>query len=450
VKVVLASHHYPPDNTAGVELIVERAACWLVRKGYTVEVVCVGKIDSPTHLAVQSDERDGVLVHRLGLKLWGQGIHLGLRYRDEAVRAWLEDYFERARPDLVHSQSSYLLTASAIEAAKGCGIPVVVSLNDYWFTCPRITLLRSNGAICSPPVSAATCTWCLMAERRRYHALDRVATKLGSRARSILPVDPGLLAQIEDRRAYLDRVLRTVDRIITPGLVAYDQLMAAGFSAEQIQLVRSGLDVSHWTAAPRREGVAPFRVGYLGQLAPHKGVAVLVQAFQKLRPGVTPPELRIYGDARSFPQYAAALQKAAAGNPRIQFLGRYDNREVGNILADLDVLVVPSLWHEVSPLVIKEAFAAGVPVVASDLRNLAFQVSNEVDGLLFAAGDASDLARQLERLIDEPPLRRRLAAGVRPPPTLDDEMSDVEDVYRRVLGGSATPKVASFSGGDRS
>src|SRR5690242_1703419 len=171
----MTSHHYPPDNTAGVELIVERAARWLAARGHLVEVVCVGRIDDATHLTVRTAEHDGVVVHCLGLKLWGQNVHLGLRHRDESVGEWFSNYFVRLRPDVFHSQSSYLLTASAIEAAKCRGVPVVVSLNDYWFFCPRITFLRSDGNVCLDSVSPATCTWCLMAERRRYQLIDTVA-----------------------------------------------------------------------------------------------------------------------------------------------------------------------------------------------------------------------------------------------------------------------------------
>jgi glycosyltransferase involved in cell wall biosynthesis len=99
----------------------------------------------------------------------------------------------------------------------------------------------------------------------------------------------------------------------------------------------------------------------------------------------------------------------------------------------LDVLVVPSTWYEISPLVILEAFAHGVPVVGADLRNLNSQVRHGVNGLLFRSGDAGDLARQLQRLVDEPDLLPTLAEGISPPCTVEEEVQEVERVYASIV-----------------
>jgi len=72
-----------------------------------------------------------------------------------------------------------LLSAGALEGAVAAGIPTVASLHDFWFFCPRLTLLRSNGERCEGEATAADCAWCLMAERRRYQLLDLAASRLG-------------------------------------------------------------------------------------------------------------------------------------------------------------------------------------------------------------------------------------------------------------------------------
>src|SRR6266567_2560825 len=114
MKIVLASHHYPPTYIAGVELLTERLAGWLVKRGHTVEVVTIENIDTDGPLSIQTGMQNGVVVHRLALKLTGGVDPLGVRHRDENIERWFADFLTHAKPDVFHSQSSYLLTASLL------------------------------------------------------------------------------------------------------------------------------------------------------------------------------------------------------------------------------------------------------------------------------------------------------------------------------------------------
>jgi glycosyltransferase involved in cell wall biosynthesis len=434
----MGTHHYPPAYVAGVELITERLARWLMSHGHTVEVVCIEKIDSDVHGAVRTETQDGITVHRIGIRLAGLGEHLGLRFRDAVLDRWFTDYVAAWQPDLFHSQSSYLLSASLIEAAKRSGIPVVATLHDYWFLCPRITLLRSDGSLCTQRATAEDCTRCIMGERRRYRMLNdvgsRLAKHLGWKREMRAPVARRLLARIQERQAYLDSTLRSVDQIVTPAPLARTLLLERGFDPAQIRLIRYGLESSRWRGLAHTQPGSGLRIGYLGQLAPHKGVHRLIEAFQGLAAaGRGRPELKIYGNLASFPGYSARLRALAKGNPQIHFSGAYHNEQAGAILSDIDVLVVPSVWFEISPLVVMEAFSARVPVVASHLPNLEYQVRHGIDGLLFAPDDAADLRRQLQHLVDDSALLERLAGGIERVRSVDDEMVELQDVYRRVV-----------------
>jgi glycosyltransferase involved in cell wall biosynthesis len=175
-----------------------------------------------------------------------------------------------------------------------------------------------------------------------------------------------------------------------------------------------------------------LRFGYLGQISPRKGVHLLVEAFDRLETTDPEPELWIHGDLGALPDYTRRLLERSAGNDRIIYAGGYENAQVAEILSQIDLAVVPSQWYETGPLVTLEAFASRTPVVATDLPNMNNQVTPEVDGLLFAPGDVEDLARQLQRAVDEPGLIRRLAANIGAVKTFEEEMEEIMALYRTI------------------
>jgi glycosyltransferase involved in cell wall biosynthesis len=106
---------------------------------------------------------------------------------------------------------------------------------------------------------------------------------------------------------------------------------------------------------------------------------------------------------------------------------------VSDVMAGLDVLVVPSIWYENDPRSIQEAFACGVPVVASDLGAMSEKIRDGVDGVLFRPGDALHLAHVLKRLASNADLCNRLSEGTRPPPSISDVAAKFEHLYELAL-----------------
>lgn len=246
--------------------------------------------------------------------------------------------------------------------------------------------------------------------------------------------DPALRDSMRRRQEHLDAALRSVDRIVTPAPLTRELLLERGFSHDHVRFVRHGIRQPPPGLPMRTPVDGRLRLVYMGQLAPHKGVHVLIDAFRRLTPGQRKAELLIYGDASAFPEYAQRLKHMASGEDQVRFAGTYTNPQVWDVLREADAVVVPSLWFEISPLVILEAFAAGVPVIASDLRNMNTQVKNDVDGLLFAAGDAASLAVQVQRLVDMPELLLSLGRNIAPVRTLNTELAEIESLYQDVLG----------------
>ncbi|MCB0063780.1 MAG: glycosyltransferase, partial [Caldilineaceae bacterium] len=238
------------------------------------------------------------------------------------------------------------------------------------------------------------------------------------------------------RNRYLRRMAGLIDRFIAPSAFLRQQYIAQGWPADAILTLANGMDRRRLLQV---EGVVlpepPARphFGFLGSLAWQKGVHLLVEAFNQLPPPAQAnASLTIYGSDQAFPAYGAEL-RALAAHPHIRFAGPIAYDQVGAALQQLDVLVVPSLWYENSPLVIQEAYVVGVPVIASDLGALPEKVEDGVTGRLFPPGDSAALATLLQEFITQPMLSAQLSAAITPPPTVEEHAAQVVALYHGLL-----------------
>jgi phosphatidylinositol alpha-mannosyltransferase len=194
------------------------------------------------------------------------------------------------------------------------------------------------------------------------------------------------------------------------------------------ELVFNGVEVDHF------RGVEPWpskrpTILFLGRHEPRKGLATLLAALPKLPADTT---LWVAGDG---PQ-TDELQRLAAGDPRVEWLGRIDDEEKVARLAAADVFCAPSLHGESFGIVLLEAMAAGTPVVASELPGYANVARAGADALLVPPGDSEALAEAIVRVLDDPSLAARLvASGAERAEhfSMSRLASIYEDLYQRLL-----------------
>lgn len=292
-----------------------------------------------------------------------------------AVRLVL-DTLERERPDVVHIHNTWPAASPAVfEAARD--YPLVHTLHNYRWTCLAATLMR-RGQVCEDCVGRIP--W-----RGVVHGCyggDRAAS-------TVLALT---LAVHRWRRS-----LHHVDRFVALTEFARSKLVEAGLPADRI-VVRSNFTEP---GPPRpRAASTPF-VLFVGRLTPEKGVHVLAAAW---RENGMPP-LEVLGDGPS----RAALE----GLPGVTLRGSLPPAAVRERMAAATLLVMPTMWFEGMPLVILEAFAAGLPVVGSDLGALRSLIRHGRTGWLVPAGDAAALAATVRRASRDPDLPARSADALR-------------------------------------
>jgi glycosyltransferase involved in cell wall biosynthesis len=441
MKIVLPVHHFPPRHTAGAELYTFRLARWLIEHGHAAEVVCVDAIDvgEPGKLQVAQDMYQQIPVWRLSYNIMASPERSRWNFDNPLIGQWFADYLSRFQPDIAHFQAGYLLSAAPFKAAAAAHVPMLLTLHDFWFLCPRITLQHGDGSLCETvPTEPVGCAWCECTSQRRYSVTDRLSAGLvGAVVRkTALQSQTAIIAE---RRSELAHVLQLIHTAIAPSQYLANRY-APAIALSKLKVLRYGLDLSRFLPKQPRSDGSPIRIGFTGQIAPHKGVHLLVDAFRQLRANTQPIELHIYGGLEARPDYVASLRELANGDNRIHLHGRFENAQAPAILAGLDLAVVPSVWYENSPLAISEAHAAGVPVITSRLGGMAELVHHNIDGMHFAPNDTADLVRVLQQIVDNPALLTQLAQGITKPPSIDDESQAIIMLYENALAVSHVRK----------
>lgn len=418
-RVLQVVHQFLPRYVGGTELYAARVALGLTARGHTCAIFTGGDVAGHTLW-------EGVPVHSVPGGLRGpRGAVATFRSafaNPEAESAFVA-LLDQFQPDLVHIHHLVGLSPRLPALAAARGIPVVATLHDYWFECANGQLVTERGQLCNGPIAGLNCAVC-GTQRLGVPALAAAAPVLA----------PVFLARNRRIRSGLDAAAR----LLAPSDFIARRAAAAGLDAERIHRVRFGIPeaMTPPTAPVERRDSTALRVAYVGSVAPRKGVHVLVNAVLQLARAGRPVQLTVGGGLDDFPDYSARLENMAAQSPAVKLAGRLSPAAVGALLRSSDVLVVPSLWYENAPLVIAEAFAAGLPVAVSRVGALMELVEDGVDGLHFRMDDAADLAATLRRLCDHPGLLRQLRSGVKPPPTMDAHIAELMEHYVAARGGA--------------
>lgn len=442
VRILLVVHGYPPTHSAGAEGRAARMARWFVQHGDYVEVVAVESVAAPAY-RVERDEYEGHVVHRLHYRIDAdaEGVDpLKPYYEYALIGATIQQVLDRGSFDLMHVISGYLIGHEAILAARRIGIRVVLTLTEFWFMCPRLNLIQATLKLCSGPETAEKCTRCLMESKRRYRLpaewtpeLMDVVWPLLERTESYRQTYTAVIR----RDKALRQTLRAVDVVICPSRFIGDMFLKYGFEIDRFVFIRQGLtDVGSSALPVQRERRDPhvLRLGYIGQIKPHKGVDLLVEAVAGLLADGKPVELHMWGSTQEDNAYGEKLvARTAPLGDRVRWHGRFANGRSQDALARIDALVVPSRWYENSPNVILEAYAMGVPVVATNLGGMAELVRHEHCGLLFEVDDVTGLRQQIDRLLLEPGLLERLKSNIPRVKSIDEEAAEIVDCYKRAM-----------------
>jgi glycosyltransferase involved in cell wall biosynthesis len=268
--------------------------------------------------------------------------------------------------------------------------------------------------------------WRLAPKALAEPALPLLEKLLGKRADFIYAGD-----SIAARLSYLPAWRQRIDLAIAPSSYARETLIRNDFPPERIVVSPYGVNPPDPALKKRPSG--QLRFAFIGRITYLKGVHLLIEAAARLnRPDRA--EFIIYGrpDVKS-DRYYRAVQAKARALPNLHWAGLVDNAGVSQLYQTIDVLVVPSLWPENSPMTVLEALAHGVPVIASHVAGITDLVQHEVNGLLFANQQVDDLTAHLRRCLASPEVVTQLAQNCRLVKSMADDAAELCQRYAQLL-----------------
>jgi glycosyltransferase involved in cell wall biosynthesis len=445
VKVLFAVHQFFPDHRAGVEMVTLALARELKARGHEPHVFAAKRSIPSSGIRpyeTEDYEVEGIPVRRVGRPEEGLSRPYHLNYRNARMAHRAREYAREIEPDIVHAMHLQGLSASVLPAFRELGVPVVFTVADFWTVCPVVDLRRHDGVMCTGP-EVNHCVRCIASRNPSPRLRDaanlvpgaalKVAAGLSRTPLRRLSFSLRQIGAVRERPAYIRENMELVDRVVAYTGLTRDLLSSNGIGTGKTLVSHYGIDASDLAEASQKGRSSPtLRVGFMGTLAPHKGCDILVRAFRALPPGLD-AALSIHGDPGRYPSFVEELRGLAENDERITFYGSFSREELGRVMSGIDVLVVPSRWYENAPGVIFEAFAAGMPVVATDLGGMSEFVQHEENGLLFELEKAGDLLRQVRRLAEEPGLLEKLRRGIGPVKTVGQYADELEELYDTLL-----------------
>jgi glycosyltransferase involved in cell wall biosynthesis len=454
MKVLLAVHVFFPKHFYGTETYTLELAHALKKMGHDPVILTAHPLweeGGPEGFHV-TYAYDGLTVHSLNFNLKPHNTFRQIYYRPELYPVY-DELLDEIKPDIVHVTHIINHTATLLDVLRDKKIPVVATLTDFFGICFNAKLQMEDGALCGGPNQKSTnCLRCYLQKvdifpkqqvLNNHLMKNGLVTYAASRLLPCLAYLPwGSKNYIPDQvRGVTERVdiLRSLYGVyrcmIAPTDFLHEAYRANRFYPERLRKINFGINlalVDGWQK-PKKITGARMRFGFIGQISPHKGVDLLINAFHRITgDGLS---LAIYGSPEQDGPYMEELTRLSSGDSRIKFCGTFPREELPARLSEMDVLVIPSRWYENSPLVLLYALATRTPVIVTDVKGMSEFVRDGFNGWTFKKGSVEGLAAAMQRMVDDPASVERFSQNAVYTKDVSDHAREVLEIYRAALDG---------------
>ncbi len=438
LNILLCTHIFFPKNRAGTEVLTYELAQGLKSLGHDISIL-TGEPEDNIYYKVKpwitSGDYEGLLVYRLhyGTKRNAFLNHIDIPERIELT----QNLINTIKPDLVHFNHLIGFSTKIISIIRSMRIPVVFIPTDFWAICPKITLLRTfDQSLCDGPKDIVNCLRCF--KHMPKYSAQLLIKASQSPIRNILP-KLNVVDSLIKRQDIIINNINSADKILPATHFLKEKLISQSIKQNKIKVVSYGVDIglipSKISIPNRFTDKSPLHLGFIGSLVELKGPHIIVDALKCLGNDKKRVVLDIYGQFDDNNSYHQRLKtKIEDIGPSVQLKGVFPHHKMGEVLRSFHFLIVPSIWHEDTPLVLCSALSAGIPAIVSKVGGMTEVINEGINGFSFPVGDSRSLSAIILEILNNP---RRLASIFENDSfwnrsTLDYTI-DIENEYKKLL-----------------
>ncbi len=438
MKILFVLNHFLPQQTAGTEVYTWALGKHLQNHGIDVKVLIphYGERESYSYIY------DGLFVYQYAeTSVVDRSLILGFRFPDGLIN--FEKYINKEQPDIIHFHElagSNGITLKHVHFAKKSGAKVIMTFHLAGYSCKTGTLVHLGKTSCDGIIHSQKCSNCYLQSTGNIRIAKTLTTASTffhkfsintTRWQNKMGTALGTVPIISKLKQDLSLLVSQCDYVVSITDWYEKILIANGISQSKIKVIKQGIpfDPKKYISL-RKSYEVPLKLIFLGRINKFKGLHLLIEAIKYIDP--LSVQLSIFGNTDDA-LYESSLKAATISNKNISWKGKLSQEDVVHTLHEHDVLCLCSTFSEMSPLVIQEAFAAGVPVIASNVYGNAEQIIHEKNGLLFRFNDTFDLKYQIERCINESNLLDQMSKNILPPRSFDVVTEDYIELYNSLL-----------------
>ncbi len=425
MKILKIIHGFPPLYNAGSEVYSYSIVEQLSKSHEVLVFTREGNVFEPD-FKIRREKRQNYDVVYVNMPRAKDG------YNHHIINQHFANLIDEFKPDIAHIGHLNHLSTGIVDVLIDKKIPIIYTLHDYWLMCPRGQFLQRNFdgqnlyRVCYRQDNYKCATTCYS---MFFSGVKNSGYKLDDEIRH-------WTEWIAKRQKVMREIVKKVELFIAPSRYLMNRYIKDfHIPKEKIIYLDYGFPL-HYLRPIQHKQNSVFTFGYIGRLIPAKGVNLLIEAFKKIR---KPAKLKIWGIDDG--QTLKALKRLAQGSPNpIVFCGQYVNHNLAtDVFSKVDVIVVPSIWVENSPLVIHEAQACQIPVITADIGGMAEYVKHKVNGLLFKFRNVESLYEQMLWAMEHPEEMRRLGkrgyfySSDGQVPDIESHCKELERIYRSII-----------------
>lgn len=438
MKIVFTLNHFLPDQIGGTEIYTFALAKQLRQNGFDVQILIPNYTKSHDETYIYKD----ILVYKYAepsisnrKRITGNVAPLGI--------SAFKSYLERVKPDIIHFQEiagGTGITTYHLQIAKSVGIKTITTFHVAAYTCMTSTMMYKNRIPCDGKINLKKCSLCYLTQSsavglaQPIQIISNFLSTLGLNPLSInnkIGTLVGVNQLVINRKNRFLNITENSDKIIALSNWYKEVLVLNGIKPSKLKYISQGLTQDY--SVNSSDNITnyftkkPLKIMFLGRLTRYKGIHTILDAISVLNPDDF--ILNIYGDFTQ-DRFGRWLKKKSSKLENVNWHGKLSNDHVIEVMKKHDLLCTCSTIAEMSPLVIQEAFAANLPVIASNVSGNNEQITHNYNGLLFKKNDYKSLALQIIRCFNEPGLLPSIKSNMRPPKSFKVIAEEHIDLYK--------------------